>query len=189
MACGILPRKYCPAQPAYCPSVVLDKIVLFSVPNYSAISTDSRIQILQETNIFSQLEDWRTLAQLAQAMREASVPAAYTVFKSGPSVNQIYVVVSGELILQVAETTLAKLSRGACFGQLTAHQSPTHDATVTTLTSTRLLILNAQLFFQSQRLERPATDFVAHRQSRRPERQSPTLKLHNSYHNPYSLGA
>jgi len=111
----------------------------------SPISQDSKINSLKSIGFFSSLSD-NNLECLLNDCREVELNPGDILFKEEDLGNSMFVVLSGELLIEKGSTTIAHRSRGDYFGEMTLIENKPRSATVTAISKTRLLEISKAQF-------------------------------------------
>ena len=108
-------------------------------------SKDKHLERLSEVSLFRALsrKELETLGRSADAVE---VPAGKVLVTEGEAGREFYVVLSGELSVDVGGREVAVLKEGEWFGELAIIDPAPRDATVTTLTPCELLVIDARSF-------------------------------------------
>jgi CRP-like cAMP-binding protein/Fe-S-cluster-containing hydrogenase component 2 len=113
-------------------------------------ATLARIPVLSQLLPLERIE-------IASRLQPRHVPRGTLVVKQGEPADSLYLIESGQVIIEQSGQTIASLSEGDLFGEISLLTGGTHRANARTLTTTDLLVL-------------PGTDFY------RLIRQYPTLE-------------
>lgn len=109
--------------------------------------SQENLQLLQEVPIFRDIEREKSLSKLALNLEEVQFPAGHTIFKQGKLGPALYILVSGAVEVHLGGLRLAKLGKGAYFGEMSLFDSEPHSASVTTLERCKCLVLTqAQIY-------------------------------------------
>ena len=106
---------------------------------------DKRLDRLSEVAIFRALSR-KELETLGKAADTVSVPAGTALVKEGETGQEFFVLLSGEVSVTVDGREVAVLKEGQWFGELAIIDPAPRDATVTTLTPSELLVIDARRF-------------------------------------------
>lgn len=112
------------------------------------LSSVERLLFVRNVPIFKELRD-DFLVRLASIMEEISFPSQHTIFTEGQEGRALYVVSSGRVSVHLREQELAKLSQGACFGEMSLFDAEPRSASVTTLEPCDCLILTQQQLYDA----------------------------------------
>ncbi len=106
---------------------------------------DKRIDRLSEVSIFRALSR-KELETLARSADTVAFGAGSTLVKEGEAGHEFFVVLEGEVSVQVGDREVAVLKEGDWFGELAIIDPAPRDATVTTLTPCELLVMDGRRF-------------------------------------------
>jgi len=111
------------------------------------MTLDDRIRTLHACDFFSVVPE-ADLAVLAETMHEEQFGDGETVFEYGDPADRVYVIVSGELLIEVPGTTGATrhIGPGDLVGEYGMFDGTARSATVTSLSQTTLLALDYTRF-------------------------------------------
>lgn len=112
---------------------------------------------LARVPILGQLFPMERLA-LANLLRPVHTPRGETVIRQGTPAEALFLIESGQVVVEQSGTTIATLGEGDFFGEMALLTSKPHRATVRALTPTTLLTLPAEDF---QRLIEQRPDLEA----------------------------
>lgn len=106
---------------------------------------DQRLERLSGVSIFRALSR-KELETLGRAADTVSFAAGTTLVKEGEAGREFFVVLEGEVSVQVGDREVAVLQDGSWFGELAIIDPAPRDATVTTLTPCELLVIDGRRF-------------------------------------------
>ncbi|MCG9884253.1 MAG: cyclic nucleotide-binding domain-containing protein [Cyanobacteria bacterium] len=113
------------------------------------LTSVDRLLFIREVPIFKELRD-EFLVRLASCMDELSFPAHQTIFTQGQEGRSLYIVVSGQVRVHLADDReLAKLGKGSFFGEMALFDSEPRSASVTTLETCECLMLTQQQLYDA----------------------------------------
>jgi CRP/FNR family transcriptional regulator, cyclic AMP receptor protein len=114
------------------------------------LTSVDRLLFVRGVPIFKELRD-DFLVRLASVMDELSFPGNQTIFTEGQEGRSLYIVVSGtvRVHLGTGERELAKLSQGACFGEMSLFDAEPRSASVTTVERCDCLMLTQQQLYDA----------------------------------------
>ncbi len=104
------------------------------------------IACLKQTELFSGLDD-AALELIAPRLKRAVYPAGAIIVKEGEPGNALYLIASGVVEVRKRESsigadlTVAKMGRGACFGEMSLLSGKPRSATVVAAAATEVYIL------------------------------------------------
>ena len=104
-----------------------------------------RILFLKNVPLFSTMPP-DTLAWVAEAADETSCLSGQAIFEKGSTGDRMYVIADGSVRIHDGEQTLAKLSQGAFFGELSILDGETRAASATAETDCLLLVIRQDSF-------------------------------------------
>jgi len=97
--------------------------------------------------VLSQLLPLERIA-IASRLQPRHVPRGTLVVKQGEPADALYLIESGQVIIEQSGQTIASLSEGDLFGEISLLTGSTHRATARTLTTTDLLVLPGTDFYR-----------------------------------------
>ncbi|MBP0001325.1 MAG: Crp/Fnr family transcriptional regulator [Cyanobacteria bacterium SID2] len=112
------------------------------------LTSVDRLLFVRGVPIFKELRD-DFLVRLASVMDELSFPANHTIFTEGQEGRSLYIVVSGVVRVHIGDRELARLSQGACFGEMSLFDAEPRSASVTTCESCECLMLTQQQLYDA----------------------------------------
>lgn len=112
------------------------------------LTSVDRLLFVRGVPIFKELRD-DFLVRLASVMDELSFPPNHTIFTEGQEGRSLYIVVSGTVKVHIGDRELAKLSQGACFGEMSLFDAEPRSASVTTLDRCDCLMLTQQQLYDA----------------------------------------
>jgi CRP-like cAMP-binding protein len=110
--------------------------------------SQENLQLLQDVPIFRDIERDSLLSRLAVNLEEVRFPPGHTIFKQGEPGSYFYIVVSGKVEVHLGGLQLARLGPGAYFGEMSLFDSGPHSASVTTLETSKCLVLSQSDIYQ-----------------------------------------
>jgi len=112
------------------------------------LTSVDRLLFVRGVPIFKELRD-DFLVRLASVMDELSFPTDHTIFTEGQEGRSLYIVVSGIVRVHLGDRDLAKLSQGACFGEMSLFDAEPRSASVTTCDPCECLMLTQQQLYDA----------------------------------------
>ncbi len=112
------------------------------------LTSVDRLLFVRGVPIFKELRD-DFLVRLASVMDELSFPENYSIFKEGQEGRSLYIVVSGQVRVHLSDRDLAKLDKGACFGEMSLFDAEPRSATITTLEPCECLMLTQMQLYDA----------------------------------------
>ncbi|MGD1861634.1 MAG: Crp/Fnr family transcriptional regulator [Leptolyngbyaceae cyanobacterium] len=113
------------------------------------LTSVDRLLFVRGVPIFNELRD-DFLVRLASIMDELSFPEDHTIFAEGQEGRALYIVVKGQVSVHLQDgQTLAELSAGACFGEMSLFDAEPRSASVTTLDACDCLILTQHQLYEA----------------------------------------
>lgn len=108
-----------------------------------------KIAFLKETELFAELSE-PDLESICNIADEVVFPEGHTIFEEGAEGDSLYLLVDGEISIIKAETEVLSFNeRGYCFGEVALIDDKPRSATIKTSTSTRLLRITRNDFFEA----------------------------------------
>lgn len=112
------------------------------------LTSVDRLLFVRAVPIFKELRD-DFLVRLASIMDELSFPARHTIFTQGQEGRSLYILVSGHVRVHVGDRELARLEKGACFGEMSVFDAEPRSASVTTIDACECLMLTQQQLYEA----------------------------------------
>ncbi|MGL5510600.1 MAG: Crp/Fnr family transcriptional regulator [Microcoleaceae cyanobacterium] len=112
------------------------------------LTSVDRLLFVRGVPIFKELRD-DFLVRLASVMDELSFPENYSIFKEGQEGRSLYILVSGRVRVHLSDRDLAKLDKGACFGEMSLFDAEPRSATITTLEPCECLMLTQMQLYDA----------------------------------------
>lgn len=108
-------------------------------------SKDQHLQRLSEVSLFRTLSR-KELEALGRAADTVQVAAGSTLVEEGAAGREFFIVLNGEVSVEVGGTEVAVLKGGEWFGELAIIDPAPRDATVTALSPCELLVIDGRRF-------------------------------------------
>lgn len=112
------------------------------------LTSVDRLLFVRGVPIFRELRD-DFLVRLASIMDELSFPAKHTIFSQGQEGRSLYILVSGKVRVHNDNRELARLDKGACFGEMSLFDAEPRSASITTLEPCECLMLTQQQLYEA----------------------------------------
>lgn len=112
------------------------------------LTSVERLLFIRAVPIFRELRD-DFLVRLASVMDELSFPNSHSIFTEGQEGRSLYIVVSGQVRVHLADRELARLEQGACFGEMSLFDAEPRSASVTTLEICECLMLTQMQLYDA----------------------------------------
>jgi CRP-like cAMP-binding protein len=112
------------------------------------LTSIDRLLFVRGVPIFKELRD-DFLVRLASIMDELTFPPKHTIFYQGQEGRSLYIVVSGQVKVHIGDRELARLDKGACFGEMSLFDAEPRSASVTTLEACECLVLTQQQLYEA----------------------------------------
>ena len=110
---------------------------------------EQKLQFLQKTELFAELSK-AALNSICDIANEVAYPAEHTIFEEGDKGDSLYLLVDGEISIIKAETeVLSFKENGYCIGEVALIDDKPRSATIKTVTSTCLLRITRNDFYQA----------------------------------------
>jgi class 3 adenylate cyclase len=120
------------------------------------VNLTERVAMLRKVSIFDQTDE-AVLAEIAEAMSEASLRPEETIFHKGDEGRDMYVIAEGAVRVHDEAYVFAVLREGQVFGEYSLLEPVVNkrSASVTAIVKTRLLLLAQDVFYKmmSNRIE------------------------------------
>jgi CRP-like cAMP-binding protein len=140
------------------------------------MAADGKIEALRSVSLFTDLRQ-RELEQVAQLVDEVDLPAGQVLMREGESATQMFMMASGEALVERGGLEVARLGPGSHVGEMAIVAEGPRTATVTLTEPAHLFVL-AHREFHSLMDDVPAVrDCVMNEVARR-LRQLETEKAH-----------
>lgn len=114
----------------------------------SMLTSVDRLLFVRGVPLFKEMRD-DFLVRLASIMDELAYPARHPIVTQGQEGRSLYIVVSGEVRVHIGDRELARLQRGACFGEMSVFDAEPRSASVTTLEPCECLTLTQQQLYEA----------------------------------------
>lgn len=112
------------------------------------LTSVDRLLFVRGVPIFRELRD-DFLVRLASIMDELAFPAKHPIFTQGQEGRSLYILVSGRVRVHISSRELARLEKGACFGEMSLFDAEPRSASVTTLELCECLVLTQQQLYEA----------------------------------------
>ncbi len=112
------------------------------------LTSVDRLLFVRGVPIFQELRD-DFLVRLASIMDELAFPTKHTIFTQGQEGRSLYIIVSGNVRVHLGDRELARLSQGACFGEMSVFDAEPRSASVTTTDPCECLMLTQQQLYEA----------------------------------------
>lgn len=112
------------------------------------LTSVDRLLFVRGVPIFKELRD-DFLVRLASIMDELAFPSQHTIFTQGQEGRSLYILVSGQVKVHIGDRELARLEKGACFGEMSVFDAEPRSASVTTLADCECLVLTQQQLYEA----------------------------------------
>lgn len=106
---------------------------------------DAKVELLARVPLFAGCSK-RELSEISMLADELSFPAGRTLIEEGRQGHEFFVLVDGDVDVRANGRKLKTLSDGAYFGEMALVSSRPRNATVTTASSVRVLVVHEQAF-------------------------------------------
>ncbi len=106
-----------------------------------------KVLILKKSNLFSETPD-EALAEVAQTLKETSVPARQLIIEKGAPGNSMYMIASGKVRVFDENRTLNYLEEGDVFGEMAVLDPAPRSASVEAVMDTDLLEIDQLQLFE-----------------------------------------
>lgn len=106
---------------------------------------DAKVELLGRVPLFEGCTK-RELSEISTLADELSFPAGRTLIEEGRYGHEFFVLVDGEVDVRAKGRKVTTLSAGAFFGEMALVSSKPRNATVTTASPVRVLVVHEQAF-------------------------------------------
>jgi CRP-like cAMP-binding protein len=106
---------------------------------------DAKLELLKQVPLFAACSK-RELSEISMLADELSFPAGTTLIEEGRHGHEFFVLVDGSVDVRAKGRKRRNLSDGAFFGEMALVSSKPRNATVTTATPVRVLVVHEQAF-------------------------------------------
>ena len=114
---------------------------------------EQKLEFLKKTELFAELSK-ADLKSISDIVQEVVYPADHTLFEEGDEGDSLYLLVDGEISIIKAETEVLSFNEeGYCFGEVALIDDKPRSATIKTTTSTCLLRITRNDFYQAMARE------------------------------------
>ncbi len=111
------------------------------------VGQDQKIEHLQRVPIFQGLST-RQLRAIARITTVRNLPPGEALTRAGEPGDEFFLIVDGSAKVDVSPRKQATLGPGECFGEMSLLDGEPRSATVTAVTSVRLLVIDRRGFWQ-----------------------------------------
>jgi CRP/FNR family transcriptional regulator, cyclic AMP receptor protein len=106
---------------------------------------DAKLELLRQVPLFAGCSK-RELGEISTLADELSFPAGRTLIEEGRQGHEFFLLVEGEVDVRAKGRKLNTLSDGAFFGEMALVSQRPRNATVTTSSPVRVLVVHEQAF-------------------------------------------
>ena len=106
---------------------------------------DAKLELLRQVPLFAGCSK-RELGEISTLADELAFPAGTTLIEEGRLGHEFFVLVDGEVDVRRKGRKVGRLGDGAFFGEMALVSSLPRNATVTTATPVRVLVVHEQAF-------------------------------------------
>ena len=106
---------------------------------------DAKLQLLGQVPLFAGCSK-RELGELATLADELGFPAGRTLIEEGKQGHEFFVLIDGEVDVRAKGRKVKTLGDGSFFGEMALVSEKPRNATVTTTTPVRVLVINEPAF-------------------------------------------
>ena len=111
------------------------------------LTTLEKVLLLNSAHIFARV-DAEDLAPMARVATEERFAKGEVIFHEGDVGGQLYVVISGQVVVEKGEHLLATLGRGESFGEMAVLDEEPRNATVTATEATHVLVVGSEALYE-----------------------------------------
>ena len=106
---------------------------------------DAKLELLRQVPLFAGCSK-RELGEVASLADELSFPAGKTLIEQGRAGHEFFVLVEGDVEVRAKGRKAESMGAGSFFGEMALVSSRPRNATVTTTTPSRVLVVDEQAF-------------------------------------------
>ena len=106
---------------------------------------NAKLELLQQVPLFAACSR-RDLSEISMLADELSLPAGTTLVEEGRLGHEFFVLVDGEVDVRAKGRKVKRLGTGSFFGEMALVSSRPRNATVTTTSPVRVLVVHEQAF-------------------------------------------
>jgi CRP-like cAMP-binding protein len=106
---------------------------------------DAKLELLRQVPLFAGCTK-RELSEISTLADELSFPEGTTLITEGKQGHEFFLLVDGEVDVRMKGRKVKSLANGAFFGEMALVSSLPRNATVTTLSPVRVLVVHEQAF-------------------------------------------
>ena len=106
---------------------------------------DAKLELLGRVPLFAECSK-RELGEIATLADELGFPAGRTLIQEGKQAHEFFVLIEGEVDVRAKGRKLKTLGDGSFFGEMALVSAKPRNATVTTTTPVRVLVVHEQAF-------------------------------------------
>jgi CRP-like cAMP-binding protein len=106
---------------------------------------DAKLELLRQVPLFAGCSK-KELGEISTLADELSLPAGTTLIEEGRQGHEFFLLVEGEVDVRAKGRKLNTLSDGAFFGEMALVSQRPRNATVTTSSPVRVLVVHEQAF-------------------------------------------
>lgn len=111
--------------------------------------TEEKLRFLQKTELFAELPV-ASVESICDVAHELVCPEEHTLFEEGDEGDSLYLLVDGEISIIKSEMEVLSFNeKGYCFGEVALIDDKPRSATIKTVTTTRLLRITRNDFYQA----------------------------------------
>ncbi len=126
---------------------ITEQATSYHGPQPRLVLITEKINFLKRVDIFSELPEV-ILAASAPSFDEIALESGRTFICEGDMANELYIVVNGEVRVDVGSKTVARVGESAIIGEMAVLNEKPRMASVTTVGKTRLFRLKGEDFFE-----------------------------------------
>ena len=126
---------------------ITEQATSYHGPQPRLVLITEKVNFLKQIDIFSELPEV-ILAASAPSFDEIALESGRTFICEGDMANELYIVVNGEVRVDVGSKTVARVGESAIIGEMAVLNEKPRMASVTTVGKTRLFRLKGEDFFE-----------------------------------------
>ena len=111
------------------------------------VKISDKVNFLKQVKVLSKLPEGQ-LAALIPSLEEVALKDGDTFIEEGDTANELYIVISGEVRVDIGNKSVARLGPTTIIGEMAVLNEDSRTASVTAMGDTRLFCLKGEHFFE-----------------------------------------